>query len=446
MSASSQVPALLAAKLLGGWTLLNETCVACNPPTALVRKGSTTLCVLCARSPDAGGTVPFHPAQPESSTTGVSAMRDISREEAMRLMGMGDGGATEIAAVTAPRAPAAPASTAAPAAPAAPATQRGLTASRAQRRDEASSKIGELLMEGWTMTADECQRCGLSTPLMAHRGGAPLCVVCDLMRAAVLEEGDSNEIDDIIASLENEDVSQWRRSRARAAESPREDHAPAAEDAAPRGEAVSQSDVERFRERERSAASASAFDPSREMGQRLLQGFALLEEQCPLCDLPLMRQPQRIGRNVLCVRPRCAAALPEADSARGLQQRLAEAARQPSPRRASAEAPAALVAPSAAPFPEAEAPLGELAERGQRAMMTSMTQLTARLERLQAGAGGGGGGLSVRELEELSAITAAIGSCAESLRSVVRLRKGLGATAGEADGITGAEGMGSPPP
>eukprot|EP00486_Rosalina_sp_Unknown_P016955 CAMPEP_0201595076 /NCGR_PEP_ID=MMETSP0190_2-20130828/192200_1 /ASSEMBLY_ACC=CAM_ASM_000263 /TAXON_ID=37353 /ORGANISM="Rosalina sp." /LENGTH=211 /DNA_ID=CAMNT_0048054939 /DNA_START=60 /DNA_END=692 /DNA_ORIENTATION=+ len=46
----------------------------------------------------------------------------------------------------------------------------------------ASSKLGALLLQGWTMLADECQIC--CTPLMSKGNADPRCVVCNPVESA----------------------------------------------------------------------------------------------------------------------------------------------------------------------------------------------------------------------------------------------------------------------
>merc|ERR1712228_256040 len=48
---------------------------------------------------------------------------------------------------------------------------------RMKKADNASAKIGELLLKGWTMLADHCSKC--QTPLMSLKGGTPKCCMCD---------------------------------------------------------------------------------------------------------------------------------------------------------------------------------------------------------------------------------------------------------------------------
>eukprot|EP00483_Globobulimina_turgida_P001344 UN01346 len=52
---------------------------------------------------------------------------------------------------------------------------------RFQRRmdhvEHASQNLGALLFKGWTMLAEECQKC--HSPLMSLHGSTPTCVVCN---------------------------------------------------------------------------------------------------------------------------------------------------------------------------------------------------------------------------------------------------------------------------
>ena len=52
-----------------------------------------------------------------------------------------------------------------------------------KKADDASAKIGELLLKGWTLLADHCKKC--QTPLMALRGATPKCCNCDANDAKI---------------------------------------------------------------------------------------------------------------------------------------------------------------------------------------------------------------------------------------------------------------------
>lgn len=46
-----------------------------------------------------------------------------------------------------------------------------------KKTEDASNKIGQLLLKGWTMLASHCDKC--STPMMRLRSGDPMCCICD---------------------------------------------------------------------------------------------------------------------------------------------------------------------------------------------------------------------------------------------------------------------------
>ena len=48
---------------------------------------------------------------------------------------------------------------------------------RMDKVSNASQKMGQLLLKGWTMLAEHCEVC--STPLMSLRGGKPICPICN---------------------------------------------------------------------------------------------------------------------------------------------------------------------------------------------------------------------------------------------------------------------------
>ena len=46
-----------------------------------------------------------------------------------------------------------------------------------RKTEDASNKIGQFLLKGWTMLASHCDKCG--TPMMRLRSGDPMCIICD---------------------------------------------------------------------------------------------------------------------------------------------------------------------------------------------------------------------------------------------------------------------------
>lgn len=42
-----------------------------------------------------------------------------------------------------------------------------------------SKRIGELMLQGWTLSAETCPRCGCLPLVVQKRSGASLCVRCD---------------------------------------------------------------------------------------------------------------------------------------------------------------------------------------------------------------------------------------------------------------------------
>eukprot|EP00011_Vannellida_sp_DIVA3-517-6-12_P009748 CAMPEP_0114617394 /NCGR_PEP_ID=MMETSP0168-20121206/7175_1 /TAXON_ID=95228 ORGANISM="Vannella sp., Strain DIVA3 517/6/12" /NCGR_SAMPLE_ID=MMETSP0168 /ASSEMBLY_ACC=CAM_ASM_000044 /LENGTH=196 /DNA_ID=CAMNT_0001828529 /DNA_START=313 /DNA_END=903 /DNA_ORIENTATION=- len=85
---------------------------------------------------------------------------------------------------------------------------------------------------------------------------------------------------------------------------------------------------------EQRSSHARANDVSAKMGTRLLQGWAMLEEVCPRCNVPLMRQ--RKTNQLECVGCSRTGAMPS------------DFAEKPAPAQTSAQAPAQAPAPAAA--------------------------------------------------------------------------------------------------
>lgn len=121
------------------------------------------------------------------------------------------------------------------------------------RQDEASAKMGDLLLRGWTMLAAVCNGCG--TPLMEDRRlGTRVCVLCGT--------------DGADADAPDEEV-------------------PA--DAAARTEELG-------RPQQRGTVQAAERDVSELLAEKMLAGWALLGQACPMCGTTLVRNKQQASR------------------------------------------------------------------------------------------------------------------------------------------------------
>ncbi|KAI9188284.1 hypothetical protein H9P43_002675 [Blastocladiella emersonii ATCC 22665] len=254
---------------------------------------------------------------------------------------------------------------------------------RQERTDRASREIGRLLLQGWCMLSESCPVRGCGCVLMQAPGqGRKMCVICGDASAAAsapapapvaaaapaMPNGiahadnadDASSDEDLERSLD-EEIERQRRRLVAAHSAP----APA-----------SQSSVV-------APTRLAGPEPSQLIGQRMLQGWTLLNETCPQCDAVPLVGKGNDKECVSCGPAVLAAAEPTPVVSSG-------SARAPTPAPAPAPAPAARAAspvrfPAAAPAPVARSVV-HLAEPtpalGQLAAVVDrkIAQLTARLD------------------------------------------------------------------
>ncbi|KAJ0411012.1 hypothetical protein ATCC90586_003614 [Pythium insidiosum] len=84
--------------------------------------------------------------------------------------------------------------------------------SKYQRRDQASARLGEKLLQGWTMLATHCPSDNCFTPLMRNKQGQMFCVGCD--RFVITEEEAQRQQQERESEREREEKEQQERARA----------------------------------------------------------------------------------------------------------------------------------------------------------------------------------------------------------------------------------------
>lgn len=139
-----------------------------------------------------------------------------------------------------------------------------------QSRAAAEAAMGEKLLQGWTMLAEECQTAGCCFPLMRDRGRVTRCVACDVNATSAAKDG----VDDQVAAGKFED--------------PTSAAAPASTVSAPKPPADSSSTAARTEpvmSEEQFAAVRKKRDAlSASLGRYMLQGWSLSDKMCPRED------------------------------------------------------------------------------------------------------------------------------------------------------------------
>jgi uncharacterized Zn finger protein (UPF0148 family) len=140
------------------------------------------------------------------------------------------------------------------------------------RSDPGVTRMSQLLLTGWTMLADHCPNVGCAHPLMSsRRSGVIECANCAAQFARADRHGS---------------LLQTRAPLVSAAPPLAPEHAADADD--------DEDDVDLDalrRQMELPAVRPTSNATSAQMGQLLLKGWAMLQDVCPVCSTPLMRNP-----------------------------------------------------------------------------------------------------------------------------------------------------------
>ena len=244
--------------LLGGWKLLNMSCPVCN--TALMSKAGRFHCPGCDVPVMTEAEAAFM-AQENAKKTGVNVDTNAASKE------------TPVKSLE---------------------EEKKAYDLQRSKSNMLSSKIGEFLLLGYTLLGDECPRAGCGRiPLMQQKGAKPYCISCE-----------NHFMQDSYGAMTP--VSQMDLKPAKSTGA-------GVVTAANKESAASLTDqLAMFREKELAAAKNASEsvdisgnhsvvrprnasdDPSRLIGEKLLQGWALLEETCSSCNsIPLMQDRKK---------------------------------------------------------------------------------------------------------------------------------------------------------
>eukprot|EP00484_Ammonia_sp_Unknown_P017908 CAMPEP_0197047426 /NCGR_PEP_ID=MMETSP1384-20130603/22938_1 /TAXON_ID=29189 /ORGANISM="Ammonia sp." /LENGTH=363 /DNA_ID=CAMNT_0042479345 /DNA_START=54 /DNA_END=1145 /DNA_ORIENTATION=+ len=158
---------------------------------------------------------------------------------------------------------------------------------------DASSKLGTLLLQGWTMLADECDKC--CTPMMSLSGGDPRCVVCNPVESSLPSQATQNNT--IIISKRS------RQSKPSSSADARPSR-PALRDIDESAELKQLNELndqlwQRNDDDDHDAFMRKRDEASDKLGHLLLKGWTMLAEHCEKCQTPKMSL--RGGPSVCCL-------------------------------------------------------------------------------------------------------------------------------------------------
>jgi uncharacterized Zn finger protein (UPF0148 family) len=143
---------IMTSKMLEGWTLLSSHCPICTT-TLIKSKTNETFCSAC--------NAPVVTSLPSSSTSSLPVTTKPVSSLSSSPTSSSPISSTSLSVTTETL------------------LQPTRQTSRA-RDDEASSRLGQRLLNGWKMLAEGCNKCGtpLMQPLKSMGGGEPECVMC----------------------------------------------------------------------------------------------------------------------------------------------------------------------------------------------------------------------------------------------------------------------------
>jgi len=174
------VSKLLGAKLMAGWTMLGSTCPEENCGCVLMRDRDQVIhCVSCKKTltqqPDGSYQLDFNPSASSSSSSSSSSSASAASSSSS---------SSSIAPVSTPvpsRTVSSFSSSSLPDSFAPSSSSSSASSSSSSTKasdDEVSQRMGELLLSGWAMLAQDCPQCE-GVPLMRNRQGQMKCVSCN---------------------------------------------------------------------------------------------------------------------------------------------------------------------------------------------------------------------------------------------------------------------------
>lgn len=168
--------------LLKGWVLLDASCpnTGCYAPLVCTKTDrNNRVCVLCRKRSKPKSVEKI------SCTAQGTTVRSISREASLSLLEGDQAAVLKLLQRSSPSKP--EEESAAQRSPQIPTLDAGFE-TYTKRRDEACSKIGPYLLQGYCMTDSPCAKCSVIPLLRNPRSGATICVSCPQESVAKVEE------------------------------------------------------------------------------------------------------------------------------------------------------------------------------------------------------------------------------------------------------------------
>ena len=161
----------LGALLLQGWTMLADECKHCHTPLMSLR-GAEPRCVMC-KPVEAPSSNPQSNAPSNAPPSSIIISRP---NKGLKGTSKREPTLTKVDELKESN----------------PQRDRAF-GQRIEKGRDASARIGELLLKGWTMLAQHCPKC--QSPLMSLRGGNPMCCICDTPKQIVIQKQPPKEQD-----------------------------------------------------------------------------------------------------------------------------------------------------------------------------------------------------------------------------------------------------------
>jgi len=152
-----------------------------------------------------------------------------------------------------------------------------------------TKELGQKLLQGWTMLAESCPFEGCNVPLVEKKKDQTiLCVSCG--NCFKRQETEIGEIEMIAVTTQKPKVESTPLpdTKTTSSASPKPAAAPPSV-----SNATSFTDMIQFDQEAWEKKSKKMNETTSKMGEKLLQGWAMLQESCPKCSVPLMRDKEK---------------------------------------------------------------------------------------------------------------------------------------------------------
>mmetsp|Transcript_31845 Transcript_31845/g.51529 ORF Transcript_31845/g.51529 Transcript_31845/m.51529 type:complete len:362 (-) Transcript_31845:105-1190(-) len=184
---------------------------------------------------------------------------------------------------------------------------------RMNKVTDISSQLGTLLLQGWTMMAEECNVC--HTPLMCQKGQSPQCVTCHPV---------GNDHDKTTTMVANKPITSKNKSAHSDQHSQREEQKQKTSTSEEQQLSTSNNKLWSIDEAQMRKRHQTSDDASEKVGQLLLRGWTMLAQHCNKCQTPMMSLRGGPAMCCVCDHSKPSAAVSTAVAANGIDEQQSQ--------------------------------------------------------------------------------------------------------------------------